>query len=133
MKNQAELLRQELARITDEASRTTPSQPSVFPQELIERVVQYVRQQARHGQSLQQCSQELGVPRARLHYWVYKRPQAAAPSSPRSLLRPVQVSAELVHVQDGVPERRYTLRSPAGWELSDLRFPELVELLRSLP
>lgn len=133
MKTQADLLRQELARITQEASRTSPTQPLAFPPELIERVVHYVRQQARKGQTLEQCSQELGVPRARLHYWRYKRPKPPVPSSPRSLLRPGQLSAEVVHVQDGVPERRYTLRSPAGWVLSDLRFPELMELLRSLP
>jgi hypothetical protein len=48
------------------------------------------------------------------------------------VVRPVQVSAELVPVHDGVPERRYLLRSPTGWELRDLTLPELVELLRSL-
>jgi hypothetical protein len=73
------------------------------------------------------------VPRARLHYWVYQRAKLPEARPERSLLRPVQVSSQIVHVQDGVPERRYLLRSPAGWVLGDLRLPELMELLRSLP
>ena len=133
MKSQAESLRQELARITDEQKQRAPSQPLTIPKDLIERVAQYVRQQARRGQTLLQCSQELGIPRPRLHYWVYQLAKRPVPSTPPSLLRPVQVSAQIVPVSDGVPERRYTLRSPAGWVLSDLRLPELVELLRSLP
>ena len=130
MKTLADQLRQELALIAQQHA-AAPTQPRVFPAELIERVVQFVRQQARMGQSLASCSQLLGVPRLRLHYWVYKRRPPAAASGP-ALLRPVQLSSELVQVTDGVPERRYTLRSPAGWQLGDLRFPELVQLLRSL-
>ena len=133
MKTQADQLRQELALILEQ-SRTSPTQPLVFPPELIERVIQFVRQQAKQGQSLAQCSQQLGVPRMRLHYWLYKRSKPPAADPGPSVLRPVQVqlSSQLVPVTDGVPERRYTLRSPAGWELSDLRLPELVQLLRSL-
>ena len=130
MKILADPLRQELALIHEQA-RTCPTQPLVFPPELIERVIQFVRQQARKGLSLANSSQQLGVPRMRLHYWVYKR-KAPTPVPEPSLLRPVQLSSQLVPVTDGVAERRYTLRSPAGWELSDLRFPELVQLLRSL-
>jgi hypothetical protein len=68
----------------------------------------------------------------RVHYWLYKRPKPPVPAPGSSLLLPVQVSSQLVSVTDGVPERLYTLRSPAGWVLSDLRFPELVQLLRAL-
>ncbi len=133
MKTEAEALRQELARIAAEHIPTFPSRPMVYPEELIERVIKYVRQQAGRGQSAVQSSQELGIPATRLHYWLYGRhnPAAAPPKPP--LIRPVQVSAKVVPVSDGVPERRYTLRSPAGWELSDLRLPELVELLRRIP
>lgn len=48
-------------------------------------------------------------------------------------MRPVQVAAEPAPLVDPVPARRYTLRSPAGWELRELTLPEVVELLRSLP
>ena len=131
MKTLADQLRQELALIAQQHA-ASPTLPRVFPPELIERVVQFVRQQARMGQSLASCSQQLGVPRLRLHYWVYKRTRPPASASGPALLRPVQLSSELVQVTDGVPERRYTLRSPAGWQLGDLRFPELVQLLRTL-
>lgn len=133
MKKEAQALRQEVATVLQQQTRSAPTQSPSFPQDLIERVARYVRQQARRGQTLEQCSQELGVPRARLHYWVYQRARPAVPAPERSLLRPVQVSSQIVHVPDGVPERRYILRSPAGWVLADLRLPELVELLRSLP
>ena len=38
----------------------------------------------------------------------------------------------MVPVYDGVPERRYTVRSPAGWEVKDLTLKELTEILRGL-
>ena len=132
MTSAADSLRAELTRITLEHSHSSPTRPVVFPSALIHRVVSFVRQQARLGQSLAQCSQQLGVPRLRLHYWVYKRQKPPAPTPSPSLLRPVQVSSSLVSVLDGVAERRYTLRSPAGWQVQDLRLSELVELLRSL-
>jgi hypothetical protein len=44
----------------------------------------------------------------------------------------VRVSAEEVVVHDGVPERRFTVRSPAGWKVRDLTLRELTELFRSL-
>lgn len=132
MTSAADSLRAELTRISLEHSHSSPTRPVVFPSALIHRVVAFVRQQARLGQSLAQCSQQLGVPRLRLHYWVYKRQTPPAPTPSPSLLRPVQVSSSLVSVLDGVAERRYTLRSPAGWQVQDLRLSELVELLRSL-
>lgn len=133
MNKEAQALRQQMDALREEQARADPTRPPTFPQELIERVARYVRQQARGGKTLLQCSQELGVPRARLHYWVYQRTKLPEAGPERSLLRPVQVSSQIVHVQDGVPERRYRLRSPAGWVLEDLRLPELMELLRSLP
>lgn len=133
MKTQADSLRLELAQLAEAHRQQDPTRPPTFPKDLIERVVHHVRQQARRGQTLLQCSQELGLPRARLHYWVYQLARPKPPSPLPSLLRPVQLSAQVVPVPDGVPERRYTLRSPAGWQLGDLRLPELMELLRSLP
>ena len=134
MSSAADSLRAELTRISLEHSHSSPTRPVVFPSALIHRVVAFVRQQARLGQSLAQCSQQLGVPRLRLHYWVYKRqtPPAPDPFPSQSLLRPVQVCSSLSPLLDGVAERRYTLRSPAGWQVQDLRLSELVELLRSL-
>ena len=133
MKTQTDSLRLELAQLAEAQRQHDPTRPPTFPKDLIERVVHHVRQQARRGQTLLQCSQELGLPRARLHYWVYQLAKPKVCSPPGSLLRPVQLSAQIVPVPDGVPERRYTLRSPSGWQLGDLRLPELIELLRSLP
>lgn len=42
------------------------------------------------------------------------------------------MSSELVPVYDGVPERRYVFRSPAGWEIRELTLCEVTELLRRL-
>jgi hypothetical protein len=132
MKTQAEQLREELARILEEQAQKSPSLPPEFPKELIDRVVQYIVEQRQKGKTVAQCAQELGVPKGRMQYWLYQRGQRVGMLPPPPVLRPVQVASEMVHVYDGVPERRYTLRSPAGWELRDLTLSELVELLRSL-
>lgn len=135
MKTEAELLRDELARITLLQSQSDSPLLEV-PKELIGRVVAHIQQQRAGGKTLAKCAQELGIPKGRLHYWLYQRPRMASASSPPPppppLVKPVQVSAVMVPVFDGVPERRYTLRSPAGWELRELTLPELTELLRSL-
>ena len=138
MKTEAELLRDELARITLLQSQSDSPLLEV-PKELIGRVVAHIQQQRAGGKTLAQCAQELGIPKGRLHYWLYQRPRptSASPPSPPPpppppVVKPVQVSSELVPVFDGVPERRYTLRSPSGWELRELTLPELTELLRSL-
>lgn len=139
MKTQAEQLRDELSRLAHEQAQTSPNAPLQVPDELRERVVCYIEQQRARGRTVAQCALELGVPKGRLHYWRYQRPRpkaASAPSAPTPQspprLRPVQVSSELVTVFDGVPERRYLLRSPSGWELRDLTLGELTELLRCL-
>jgi hypothetical protein len=87
MKTEAEALRQELARTAEEHISTFPSRPMVYPEELIERVIKYVREQARRGQSAVQSSQELGIPRTRLHYWLYGRTASYLPAR-SSVLRP---------------------------------------------
>ena len=134
MKEKAEDLRDELNRIILEQAQAHPSALTVFPQELIERVVAYVLQQRAKGITSMQCSQRLNISHARLHYWMYSRSKKAGkpPQSPPPTLRPVQVSAELVPVHDGVKERRYAVRSPAGWEVKDLTIQELTVILRGL-
>jgi hypothetical protein len=133
MKTEAEQLRDELSRLVEEQNPTDPTLPPEVPISLIQRVVAYLQQQRARGRTLAQCALELGVPKGRLHYWLYQRHRPRpSPDKPPPLVRPVQVSSELVPVLDGVPERRYILRSPAGWELRELTLKELVELLRSL-
>jgi hypothetical protein len=132
MKTKGEELRDEIARVTEEHGRKYPSMPTVFPPELVRRVAAYAREQMAQGKAMAECSQELGLPKARLHYWVYDRSKRASPPGPAAVLRPVKVSSELVPVYDGVPERRYVFRSPAGWEIRELTLEELTELLRRL-
>ena len=136
MKDQAEELRDELHRIIREQAQQHPTAPTVFPQELIQRIVAYVLQQRAKGMTLAKCSQRLNVSHARLHYWMYARRKTLGKlppgPPPPPVLRPVQVSSELVPVYDGVRERRYSVRSPAGWEVKDLTLQELMEILRGL-
>ena len=134
MKSKAEELRDELTRVMQEHARDYPTLPTFFPPELVERVVQYVREQGAKGISVAECSKELMMSQARVHYWLYgRKKQVSAPMQRRPpALRPVQVSAEMVPVYDGVPERRYAVRSPAGWEVKDLTLKELTEILRGL-
>lgn len=136
MKNQAQQLRDELSQISAEQARTDPAQPPQVPDELIDRVVDFIQKQRKLGQSLGQIALDLGLAPGRLHYWLYqrrrRRPTPAPARDSEPALRPVQVSSEMVPVFDGVRERRYTLRSPAGWELRELTLAELTELLRSL-
>lgn len=132
MKSKVDELRAQIARVTQEQAAKDPSLPREYPQELIGRVAAYAREQMTKGQSMAQCAQELGLPRARLHYWVYDRSRRARAPGPAAGLRPVQVSSQMVPVYDGVPERRYLFRSPAGWELRELTLDEVTELLRRL-
>jgi hypothetical protein len=134
MDEKARELRDELNRIIVKHADHFPKLPTFFPPELVERVVQYVQEQRAKGISMAECSQKLDLPQARLHYWLYgrnKKVRAPLPRRPPTL-RPVQVSTEMVPVYDGVRERRYTVRSPAGWEVKDLTLPELMEILRGL-
>lgn len=137
LKEKAEALRRELNQIILGYADSPQKLPVFFPPELVQRVVQYVKQAAQQGISVPQCSDELNISQARLHYWLYTRKTNVRPPLPprrRSdfSLRPVQVSAERVPIYDGVPEKRYTVRSPGGWEVKDLTLMELTELLRGL-
>jgi hypothetical protein len=132
MKDKVEELRAEITRVIQEQAQKDPSVLAEYPQELVGRVAAYVREQLVKGRSLAQCAQELGLPKARLHYWVYDRSRRAREPAPRAVLRPVQVSSQMVPVYDGVRERRYVFRSPSGWELRELTLSEVTELLRRL-
>ena len=134
MKTKVEELRDELTQVMEDYARHYPRLPTFFPPELVERVVQYVREQGTQGVSVADCGKQLGISQPRLHYWLYgRKTQVKAPIQRRPpALRPVQVSAELVPVYDGVRERRYAVRSPAGWEVKDLTLKELTEILGGL-
>lgn len=117
--------------------RDYPHRPMQYEPAVVARIVGYVWARRLHGETLEQCSQKLGLSVPRLRRWLYKSGQAGrtgpvttAPAS--SLLRPVQVTAEMVRVPDGVAEKRYTLRSPAGYQVRGLRLRELIVLLRGL-
>ena len=136
MKDQTEQLRDELHRVIHEQAQQNPTAATVFPPELIQRVVAYARQQRAKGMTLAKCSQRLNISHARLHYWMYARTKTLGKlppgPPPAPALRPVLVTSELVPVYDGVRERRYSVRSPAGWEVKDLTLKELTEILRGL-
>jgi len=136
MKDKAQQLRDELDRIIQGYLDAPQKVPVFFPPELVERVVAYVREAMSQGGSMAQCSDQLNISKARLHYWMYGRKKTVRsvrrPPPPVPTLRPVQVSAEKVPVYDGVRETRYTFRSPSGWELAGLTLQELTELLRGL-
>lgn len=133
MKTKAAQLRDEITRAMEEKVQSNSNQPTVFPPDLIRRVVEYVREQNSQGKSALECSRELGLSKARLHYWMYYLHRRGQPARPAMVMRPVLVSAQSKPVYDGVPERRYTVRSPAGWQAGDLTLEELMQLLRSLP
>jgi hypothetical protein len=133
MKTKVAELRDELARVMEEHAEKEPTKPLVFAPELIRRVVEYVREQGKQGKSAPECCRELGLPPPRLHYWLYSLHRRGQLARPAGAMRPVLVSVENKPVYDGVPERRYTVRSPAGWQAGDLTLAELTQLLRSLP
>ena len=134
MIEKARELRDELNRITVEHADNFPKLPTFFPPELVGRVVEYVEEQRAKGISVAECSKVLNLSKSRLHYWLYGRKKKVRAPIPRPAptLRPVQVSSEMVPVYDGVRERRYSVRSPAGWEVKDLTLQELTEILRGL-
>lgn len=134
MKTKAEELREDLYRVIKEYARDYPKKQTFFPPELVGRVVEYVREQKAKGISIGECSEELCLSKGRVHYWLYgrnKKIRAPIPHRPPAL-RQVQVSSDMVPVYDGVRERRYSVRSPAGWEVKDLTLQELTEILRGL-
>lgn len=128
----------ELDALRDEHIRLFPHLPMEYSPELQQRIVAYLRQQLQAGQTLAQCSAQLQLPASRLRRWMllYPRPSLLAPPPgvprPPQTVMPVQVCPELVSVPDGVPERRYTVRTPSGYEVPQLRIEELVYLLRCL-
>lgn len=132
MKTKAAELRDEINQVLKEA-QNHPNQPTVFPLDLVRRVVEYVREQNSQGKSASECSRELGLSPARLHYWMYHLHRRGQPARPAMAMRPVSVCAQNKPVYDGVPERRYTVRSSTGWQAGDLTLEELTQLLRSLP
>jgi len=137
LKEKAAALRLEISQIIVGYADSPHKLPVFFPPELVERVVQYVKEAARQGISVPQCSEELNIAQARLHYWLYTRKKNVRPPRPsrrrwKPGLRPVQVCAEKVPIYDGVAEKRYTVRSLGGWEVQDLTLVELTELLRGL-
>ena len=134
MTEKAKELRAEINRIILDYGDHYPKLPTFFPPDLVARVVEFVREQAKKGISMAQCSEDLNVSAGRLHYWFYgRKKKVLAPRRPRPpALRPVQVSSEMVPVHDGVRERRYSVSSPAGWEVKDLTLQELTTILRGL-
>lgn len=125
---------EELERIRRQHEADFPHLPFEYSPELVERIVAYIRGQQQVGQTVLQSSAELRVPLSLLRRWLYhpRRSGGQAGRAGMGGLRPVRVSAEEVVVYDGVPERRFTVRSPAGWKVRDLTLRELTELFRSL-
>jgi len=130
----------ELEQLRREHYRQHPCQSMQYDLALIDRIVAYVLHRRLYEETVAQCSEKLGIATGKLRRWVYQRRHEAAlydPATvpklpPLSMLLPVQVRAEQVLVHDGVAERRYAVRSPAGFEVRDLSMDELVVLLRSL-
>ena len=97
--DEGDKLAQELLEFRVEHTRKYPHLPLAFERKLIARVVHYLCEQRRQGQTLEQCSKKLGIAQGRLKGWLYRRapgPQGllrALPVTP-SLMRSVLVSSE---------------------------------------
>ena len=136
MDEKAKELRDAIKRATQKSAQDFPLLPTLLPAELVSQVVAYVREQARQGISIRQCSQDLEVSEVRLQDWLDDRRRRFRDFQKRIPLRkppavwPMEVSLNRVPIYDGVREDRYTVRSPAGWEASHLTLKELTELLR---
>ena len=134
MKTSGKALREQIERSMKEQGGGESPQAPVFGAELVARVLTYLAEEQQRGRTLAEVAEELGVDKGRLLYWRYQRSRRklmAEPPLPPPM-RPVQVSAEMMRVEGGERERRYTLRSPVGWELRELTQDELVALLRGL-
>jgi len=124
----------ELRKIRAEHEGEFPGLAMEYSPELMDRIVAYVRQEQQRGQTVLASSKRLGIEVSRLRHWNY-HPRRYGKELGDPLtggLRPVQVTGTDVVVADGVPERRFTVSSPAGWKVSDLTLCELTELVRSL-
>ena len=112
------------------------AEPLHYAPALVARIVGYIWARRLKGETLLQCSQKLGLPASRLRRWIWqsrqRSPDPTPAVAPGALLRPVLVTAEMVRIPDGVPEKRYTLRAPGGYQVRGLRLEELVVLLKGL-
>lgn len=99
-----------------------------------ERIVAWVRGQQALGRVVPELSEELAIPVTQLRSWMYTRRRWRAPYEEPdvALLRPVQIETEMVHMPDGAPERRYTVRLRTGVRVNQLTLAEVTEVLRSL-
>lgn len=126
----------ELEQLRRQHFKDYPHRPMHYGPALVARIVSYLWQRRLLGETVAQCSEKLGLPTGRLRRWMGTvsplPPASVPPVPPAPRLRPVEVSAQQVCVFDGVPERRYCIRSPSGFQVDDLRLEELALLLRSL-
>ena len=126
----------ELEQLRRQHFKDYPHRPMNYGPALVARIVSYLWERRLRCETIAQCSEKLGLSTGQLRRWmgsVSAPPPASVPKPPPApFLRPVQVSALQVPVFDGVPEPRYTVRSPSGFAVNDLRWQELVVLLRSL-
>ena len=127
---------QKLAEIHMQHYKAYPHRPMHYEPALVARIVGYIWARRLKGETLLQCSQKLGLPASRLRRWIWqsrqRSPDPTPAVAPGALLRPVLVTAEMVRIPDGVPEKRYTLRAPGGYQVRGLRLEELVVLLKGL-
>lgn len=125
---------QELAELRQQHFKDYPHRPMHYEPALIARIVAYIWARRRKGETLMQCSEKLSLPASRLRRWLCLSselpPAPALP--PPSLLRPVEVTAQMVRIPDGIPEKRYTLHVRGGFQVRGLRLQELVVLLKGL-
>lgn len=107
---------EELERMRRQHAARFATLPMEYSPALRLRIVEYVRAQQRQGISAPQCAARLQVPLTLLRKWLYgRRGRESAPTFAQGAMRPVQICAELVHIPDGVAERRFTVRSRRGW------------------
>lgn len=127
---------QKLAEIHMQPYKDYPHRSMHYEPVLIARIVCYIWARRLKGETLVQCSQKLGLPASRLRRWLWlsreRSPGPAPAAPPGSLLLPVEVTAEMVSVPDGIAEKRYTLRAPGGYQVRGLRLEELVVLPKGL-
>lgn len=92
-----------------------------FEPELRERLIAYAQRRWAEGATMQDVADELGVSGHTVSYWRAQRRGAPA-------LRRVQIISE----RPLAPERRVTLRGPAGTAVDGLSLDEVAELWRKL-
>ncbi len=127
-------LTKQLEALRRQHADTCPEQPMSYSDELIDRIVDYTRKQQKKGIPSSTTSDRLKIPHGRLHYWLYHRGRKLrpAPAAHPLTLRPVEISSEVHSAPDGRRQALFTVRSPSGWQVSDLTLEQLSQLLRSL-